>query len=184
MTNIMTLQNETYYRTESLGKPEVLSCDTQCSFILTDEELYWGLANGELSEDAFIELFRRLRPLVVRMAYCYMQPMGMDEDDMCQEAMLLLWKIIMQKKYCPERGKFSSFFFKCWEVRLKHIWELFVMRNPVPFPKEWDWCFKEPLGDSVIYWSDKGKEYLEKRRLQSKRWAEKNKARALSERRA
>ena len=112
MTNIMTLQNETYYRTESLGKPEVLSCDTQCSFILTDEELYWGLANGELSEDAFIELFRRLRPLVVRMAYCYMQPMGMDEDDMCQEAMLLLWKIIMQKKYCPERGKFSSFFFK------------------------------------------------------------------------
>ena len=139
----------------------------------SQEDLYWGLANGELTEDAFSELFRRLRPCAMHMAYNYMKPMGMDEDDMAQEAMILLWIIIMRHTRKPEELKFSSYYYRSWENRLNTLWIQFIIKNPVPYPYEWNWCFKEPLGDSVVYWSDKGKEYLEKEKLRRKRWSEK-----------
>ena len=63
----------------------------------------------------------------------YMRPLSMTEDDMCQEAMILLWEIMMKRSYKAALGKkFSSFYFKCWEYRLNRMWRDFVSRNPVP----------------------------------------------------
>ena len=194
MTNLMTLQNATYYRKESLGEPEVLSCDTQRSFHedgirtnfvkglsigdytnLTDEELYLGLANGELPEDAFIELFRRLRVLVLYKARRYMSSLSMDKDDMCQEAMILLWNIIMRKNYTTEKGKFYRYYFPAWEKRLQHLWRNFVLKNPVPYPMKWDWGYMEPQGDHVLHWEPKADEYREKIRLNAEKMYQKRK---------
>lgn len=52
---------------------------------MTQEELYTSLANGRFTDEAFEILFKRLRHLVINTAQWYMNPLSMDENDMCQE---------------------------------------------------------------------------------------------------
>ena len=138
---------------------------------LTQEEMYGGLIDGVLPENVFELLFRRLRRLVVYMSYSYMHPLSMTEDDMCQEAMILLWEIIMKRSYNPALGgKFSSFYFKCWECRLNRMWKNFVMKNPVPIGYEWNWHYQPPRGDCVLQWTESADRYRLKRKLWNDRW--------------
>ena len=147
---------------------------------MTTEELYLGLSRGELSEDAFSELFRRLRKLVIIMSRGYMGSMSMDENDMCQEAMILLWKIIMKNNYSCGTGNFTSYYSQSWKYRLRHMWQNFVINNPVPIHYEWDWHYREPAGDCVLEWSDDAERYRIQKRIRQERWQKKKQASRIS----
>ena len=140
---------------------------------MTQEELYTGLANGRFTDEAFEILFKRLRHLVINTAQWYMNPLSMDENDMCQEAMILLWKLIMKGNYEPALCKFTTFFVKCWKRRLDSLWEKYILKNPVPLNYKWDWHFAEPLGDSVFQWSDAAVIIRKRKYIQNKRWLQK-----------
>ena len=109
---------------------------------------------NELPDDALLELFRRLRRLIIKLYQNYLYRLPMEMDDYDQEALILLWEIVMTQGFRPEVGTFSNFYAGCWERRLKNLWRNYALYNPVLFQYEWDWGFKEPLGDSVYVWDE------------------------------
>ena len=170
---------EVYTQIPSMNSIEVIPNDDYCRSEneydrLTQEEMYFGLIDGVLPEKVFEILFWRLRRLVIYMAYNYMRPLSMTEDDMCQEAMILLWEIIMKRSYKAGLGKkFSSFYFKCWEYRLNRMWRDFVSRNPVPINCELNWYYEPLQGNSVMQWSESADKYRVKRKIWNDRWLQK-----------
>lgn len=149
-----------------------------CFDDMTLNEMYTILTIGKMSDEVLEAMLIRLRPLILKMAQGYMNLMSMDENDMCQEAMILLWKIIMKGSYNPAMGKFSSFFYKCWDLRLKGIWQKFILKNPVPLSYEWEWNYKEPLGDCVLQWNDHAEKIRSQIKERNRRYHQQKKEKA------
>lgn len=99
---------------------------------LSNEELYDGLVNGVLPDLGLEVLCDRFKPLIMAMSWGFRRMLGIDEDEMLQEAKLLLMKLV-QKKSFSFNGKahFVSFFYPAFRFRLLQIYQGYMLHNPM-----------------------------------------------------
>ena len=132
------------------------------------------------SEDAYEELFRNLRPIIIHEAEMYKGKIphyGL--DDYIQEGNLLAWKIIFSGNF--KGGSFAVYFGKAIRNYLCRLFRDFSMKNLI--------CIGQKEDDhgnvtSILVEAEFAEKYREKQRERSKRYYEKKKAEAAEARRA
>ena len=132
------------------------------------------------SEDAYEELFRNLRPIIIHEAEMYKGKIphyGL--EDYIQEGNLLAWKIIFSGNF--KGGSFAVYFGKAIRNYLCRLFRDFSMKNLI--------CIGQKEDDhgnvtSILVEAEFAQKYREKQRERSKRYYEKKKAEAAEARRA
>ena len=132
------------------------------------------------SEDAYEELFRNLRPIIIHEAEMYKGKIphyGL--EDYIQEGNLLAWKIIFSGNF--KGGSFAIYFGKAIRNYLCRIFRDFSMKNLI--------CIGQKEDDhgnvtSILVEAEFAQKYREKQRERSKRYYEKKKAEAAEARKA
>ena len=145
----------------------------------TNEELVKTIQETG-SEDAYEELFRNLRPIIIHEAEMYKGKIphyGL--EDYIQEGNLLAWKIIFSGNF--KGGSFVVYFGKAIRNLLCRLFRDFSMKNLI--------CIGQKEDDhgnvtSILVEAEFAQKYREKQRERSKRYDEKKKAEAVEARRA
>ena len=144
----------------------------------TNEELVKTIQETG-SEDAYEELFRNLRPIIIHEAEMYKGKIphyGL--DDYIQEGNLLAWKIIFSGNF--KGGSFAVYFGKAIRNYLCRLFRDFSMKNLI--------CIGQKEDDhgnvtSILVEAEFAQKYREKQRERSKRYYEKKKVEAAEARR-
>ncbi len=132
------------------------------------------------SEDAYEELFRNIRPIIIHEAEMYRNKIPhYSLEDYIQEGNLLAWKIIFSGNF--KGGSFAVYFGKAIRNYLCRLFRDFSMKNLI--------CIGQKEDDhgnvtSILVEAEFAQKYREKQRERSKRYYEKKKAEAAEARRA
>ncbi len=132
------------------------------------------------NEDAYEELFRNLRPIIIHEAEMYKGKIphyGL--EDYIQEGNILAWKIIFSGNF--KGGSFAVYFGKAIRNYLCRLFRDFSMKNLI--------CIGQKEDDhgnvtSILVEAEFAEKYREKQRERSKRYYEKKKAEAAEARKA
>ena len=142
--------------------------------IYTNEDLVTMIRSGE--EDAYGQLFRNLRPVILHEAEMNRGKMDTySMDDLLQEGMILAWKIINKNNYKKNSGRFSTYFGVAYRRELIRIWTSYNLKNFFCIGETED-CRGNIIRTLVE--SDYAKEQRAKSRERSRRWREKQMAAA------
>ena len=123
------------------------------------------------NEDAYRQLFRNLRPIILHEAAKYIGRMeSYALDDLIQECEIVAWEIISRGNF--KGGNFNAYFAAAIRNRLIRIWRDFNRKNLI--------CLGEVIVEHwgvtrIMVESDYAREYREKQRQRSKAWYEKKK---------
>ncbi len=132
------------------------------------------------SEDAYEELFRNIRPIIIHEAEMYKNKIAhYGLEDYIQEGNLLAWKIIFSGNF--KGGSFAVYFGKAIRNYLCRLFRDFTMKNLI--------CIGQKEDDhgnvtSILVEAEFAEKYRQKQRERSKRYYEKKKAEAAEARRA
>ena len=97
---------------------------------LSNEALYAALStNRSLLDEGLEILTYRLKPIIFSSSRGYLPVLSWDYSDALQEARILLWQLITQKRYRPGIP-FHNFFAHCYSNRLNKLYRDFLLRNP------------------------------------------------------
>ena len=124
------------------------------------------------SEDAYEELFRNLRPIIIHEAEMYKGKIphyGL--EDYIQEGNLLAWKIIFSGNF--KGGSFAVYFGKAIRNYLCRLFRDFSMKNLI--------CIGQKEDDhgnvtSILVEAEYAKQYREKQRQQNRKYYARKKA--------
>lgn len=144
----------------------------------TNEELVKTIQETG-SEDAYAELFRNIRPIIIHEAEMYKGKIphyGL--EDYIQEGNLLAWKIIFSGNF--KGGSFAVYFGKAMRNYLCRIFRDFSMKNLI--------CIGQKEDDhgnvtSILVEAEYAVAHREKQRERNKRYYERKKAEAAEARR-
>jgi hypothetical protein len=124
------------------------------------------------NEDAYRQLFRNLRPIILHETAKYIGLMeSYAREDLIQECEIVAWEIISRGNF--KGGNFNAYFAAAIRNRLIRIWQDFNRKNLI--------CLGEVIDEHwgvtrIMVESDYAREYREKQRQRSKAWYEKKKA--------
>ena len=98
----------------------------------TNEDLYAGLTEGTLPEEALTVLRDRLYPIILNEAKPYFQKLSWNREDALQEALILIWTTVAKRSFNPNvaRGQYHHFFSKAWKNRMISLYRK-AIRQPV-----------------------------------------------------
>ncbi len=145
----------------------------------TNEELVKTIRETG-SEDAYAELFRNIRPIIIHEAEKYKGKIphyGL--EDFIQEGNLLAWKIIFSGNF--KGGSFAVYFGKAIRNYLCRLFRDFSMKNLI--------CIGQKEDDhgnvtSILVEAEFAQKYREKQRERSKAYYQRKKAEEAEARRA
>ena len=137
---------------------------------LTNEELVERISAGD--ENAYEQLFRNLRPVILHEAAMYFDKMDTyGVEDLIQECNIVAWQVIARGNF--KGGKFSTYFGGAIRNRLCNIYRDYNLRNLICIGEQEDYHGNITR---ILVESDYAKEYRIKKAEQQKRWYEKKKA--------
>ena len=145
----------------------------------TNEELYAGLTEGTLPEEALTALRDRLYPIIMNEAKPYFQKLSWNRDDALQEALILIWQTVAKKSFNPNiaRGQYHDFFSKAWRNRMISLYRK-AIRQPVVLgtTRMGYTSTGEPVFAEGYGFDPKHEEYLARHREECKRSIAKKRA--------
>ena len=137
---------------------------------LTNEELVERISAGD--ENAYEQLFRNLRPVILHEAAMYFDKMDTyGVEDLIQECNIVAWQVIARGNF--KGGKFSTYFGGAIRNRLCNIYRDYNLKNLVCIGEQEDYHGNITR---ILVESNYAKEYRIKKAEQQKRWYEKKKA--------
>ena len=137
---------------------------------LTNEELVERISAGD--ENAYEQLFRNLRPVILHEAAMYFDKMDTyGVEDLIQECNIVAWQVIARGNF--KVGKFSTYFGGAIRNRLCNIYRDYNLKNLVCIGEQEDYHGNITR---ILVESNYAKEYRIKKAEQQKRWYEKKKA--------
>lgn len=140
---------------------------------LTNEELV-SIITETADNDAYAQLFRNLRPVILHEAAMYINTMETYTlEDLVQECQITCWEVISRGNWTPEKDRFSTYFGGAVRNKLIRLFRDYNLKNLICIGEQ-----EDSYGNiSRIYVeSDYAKEYRRKKAEQQKRWYEKKKA--------
>ena len=151
---------------------------------LSNEELYDGLVNGVLPDLALEVLCYHFKPLIMMMSWSFRKMLGIDEDEMLQEAKILLLKLVTKKGFKPNgRAHFVSYFYTAWKYRLLHIYRDYMLHNLMWIGERKQRISKGYSYEQLLAYNQRYIErYTQKRRIWEMRRLKREKGIALPER--
>ena len=151
---------------------------------LTNEELYNGMVNGLLPDLALEVLCDHLKSLILMMSWRYRKTIGMDEDEILQEAKLLLLNLVRKRAFTyTGKAKFSTFFVSAFRFRLYHIYRDFMLHNPMRIGDKKQMVGKGYSYEQLLAYNQRYIErYTEKQRIRAMRRVKRIRGISLPER--
>lgn len=143
---------------------------------LTNEELV-SIITETADNDAYAQLFRNLRPVILHEAAMYINTMETYTlEDLVQECHITCWEVISRGNWTPEKDRFSTYFGGAVRNKLIRLFRDYNLKNLICIGEQ-----EDSYGNiSRIYVeSDYAKEYRRKKAEQQKRWYEKKRPPSL-----
>ena len=129
----------------------------------TVDELIAAIKNGE--DEAYGELFKRIRPITLNEANMYRDKMGIfGMDDLIQEGNILAWQLVGKDRHDP--GKFPAYFKVAVRYRFMELFRAYCRNNPVVISETAD---VDGLGYNIAILGEA--EYMETRRAKEREYS-------------